>query len=320
MESVMNIPEYTQRELVLPAMGAWPASRHLFDDEQVRALRAAEAAGRPLLVRGDPGTGKSQLAHAAAVATGRALLSVVVDARSEAHDLMWHFDAVARLSDAHLAALPGGKALKSLRPVRYVAPGPLWWAFDWCGAARQLKANRCGGVEPQAPGGWAPDKGVVLLIDEIDKAESDLPNGLLEALGNGRFTVTPTGTVVERAGGVPPPLVIVTTNDERELPAAFLRRCLVLTLKLPEEDKLVGFLEERGKLHFPKLCAAFPDVPTAAAQMLIEDRKAANEAGVYKPGLAEYLDLLRALEGIGGDAGEHIKALRGFVFSKQPPA
>ncbi len=321
MESVMNIPEYTQRELVLPAMGAWPASRHLFDDEQVRALRAAEAAGRPLLVRGDPGTGKSQLAHAAAVATGRALLSVVVDARSEAHDLMWHFDAVARLSDAHLAALPGGKALRSLRPVRYVAPGPLWWAFDWCGAARQLKANRCGGVEPQAPGGWAPDKGVVLLIDEIDKAESDLPNGLLEALGNGRFTVTPTGTVVERAGGVPPPLVIVTTNDERELPAAFLRRCVVLTLALPKtRGDLIDFLVERGRLHFPALHAEYAKALSDAATLLVDDRVDAERKGVYVPGLAEYLDLLRVLTRIGGDAEAQVAELKHLFYRKQPEA
>ncbi|MBK7846359.1 MAG: AAA family ATPase [Zoogloea sp.] len=124
MESLMNLPAYEQRELVLPAIGAWPESWHIFDDQQVRALRAAEAAGRPLLVQGDPGTGKSQLAQAAAVATERALLSVVVDARSEAHELMWRFDAVARLADAHLAALPGGKAPRSLRPVRYVGARP----------------------------------------------------------------------------------------------------------------------------------------------------------------------------------------------------
>lgn len=321
MESLMNLPAYEQRELVLPAMGAWPESRHLFDDEQVRALRAAEAAGRPLLVRGDPGTGKSQLAQAAAVATGRALLSVVVDARSEAHELMWRFDAVARLADAHLAALPGGKAPRILRPARYLEPGPLWWAFDWLGAARQLKANRCGGGEPQAPRGWRPDKGSVLLIDEIDKAESDVPNGLLEALGNGRFTVMPTGTVVERAATVPPPLVIVTTNDERELPAAFLRRCVVLTLALPKgRDELIDFLVERGRIHFPELHAAHVNALPEAAAMLAEDRSAADRKGVYLPGLAEYLDLLRVLQRIGGDAGAQLAELKHFFYCKQPEA
>lgn len=321
MEPRMNLPAYEVADLDLPAMGAWPASKHRFDEQQINALRAAEAAGRPLLVRGEPGTGKSQLAHAAAWASKRLFLSVVVDARSEASDLQWRFDAVARLADAHLAAVPGGEAPRDLDVARYVEPGPLWWAFDWSTAAAQLTHYRPGGPSPDLPHEkWTPADGAVLLIDEIDKAEADLPNGLLEALGNGRFTVGPTGRVVARGKGVPPPLVIVTTNDERELPPAFLRRCLVLTLKLPDEDKLIGFLEARGKLHFPKLCADFPDVPTAAAQMLIEDRRAAHDSGVYKPGLAEYLDLLRALEGIGGDAGEHIKALRGFVFSKQPPA
>ena len=317
----MKLPSYDVIDLDLPPMGAWPASKHRFDEKQINALRAAEAAGRPLLVRGEPGTGKSQLAHAAAWASKRLFLSVVVDARSEASDLQWRFDAVARLADAHLAAVPGGETPRDLDASRYVEPGPLWWAFDWNGAAAQLQHYRPGGPSPDLPHEeWTPADGAVLLIDEIDKAEADLPNGLLEALGNGRFTVGPTGRVVARGEGVPPPLVIVTTNDERELPPAFLRRCLVLTLKLPDEGGLIEFLEERGKLHFPKLCAAFPEVPTAAAQMLIEDRRAAHEAGVYKPGLAEYLDLLRALEGIGGDAGEHIEALRGFVFSKQPPA
>lgn len=321
MESLMNLPAYEQRELVLPAMGAWPESRHLFDDEQVRALRAAEAAGRPLLVRGDPGTGKSQLAQAAAAATGRALLSVVVDARSEAHELMWRFDAVARLADAHLAALPGGKAPRSLRPARYVEPGPLWWAFDWMGAARQLKANRSGGGAPQIPRGWQPAKGSVLLIDEIDKAESDLPNGLLEALGNGRFTVTPTSTVVERADKVPPPLVIVTTNDERELPAAFLRRCVVLTLALPKRpDELISFLVERGRIHFPALHAAHAGVLSEAAAKLVDGRSAAERVGVYVPGLAEYLDLLRVLQRIGGDAGAQLAELNHFFYRKQPEA
>jgi len=317
----MNLPTYDVIDLDLPAMGAWPASKHRFDEQQINALRAAEAAGRPLLVRGEPGTGKSQLAHAAAVVSKRLFLSVVVDARSEASDLQWRFDAVARLADAHLAAVPGGTAPRDVAVPGYVEPGPLWWAFDWQGAVEQLQRYRPGGPSPELPHEqWKPANGAVLLIDEIDKAEAELPNGLLEALGNGRFTVGPLGRVVERGKGVPPPLVIITTNDERELPPAFLRRCLVLTLKLPEEGALVAYLEERGQLHFPKLCERYPAVPTAAAQMLVADRKTAHDNGVYKPGLAEYLDLLRALEGIGGDADQHIEALRSFVFSKQPVA
>ncbi|WP_300327634.1 hypothetical protein [Accumulibacter sp.] len=83
----------------------------------------------------------------------------------------------------------------------------------------------------------------MLLIDEIDKAEADLPNGLLEALGNGRFSVPPLARAVARPAGAPVPLVIVTSNEERELPAAFLRRCLVLTLRLPKaHGELIAYL------------------------------------------------------------------------------
>jgi MoxR-like ATPase len=322
MEPHMTLPAYDKTELDLPAMGAWPASRHRFDADQVRALRAAEAAGRPLLVRGDPGTGKSQLAHAAAVAARRLFLSVVVDAHSEASDLLWRFDAVARLADAHLAAVPGSDSPRDLQPARYVEPGRLWWAFDWQSAAHQLGETRVGGIAPELPDDeWTPVRGTVLLIDEIDKAEADLPNGLLEALGNGRFAVPPLGTVVARPKDVPAPLVIVTSNEERELPPAFLRRCLVLTLKLPKAPaELASYLVDRGKLHFPELHEQYPTALASAAEQLIGDRAKAVEEGVYTPGLAEYLDLLRVLEKIGGDPAPLLKELSAYFFDKQPPA
>ena len=315
----MKLPSYDVIDLDLPPMGAWPASKHRFDEKQINALRAAEAAGRPLLVRGEPGTGKSQLAHAAAVASKRLFLSVVVDARSEASDLQWRFDAVARLADAHLAAVPGGEAPRDLDVSRYLEPGPLWWAFDWNGAAAQLEHFRAGGSAPALPHtDWKPSDGAVLLIDEIDKAEADLPNGLLEAFGNGNFTVGPTGRVVSCGKDVPPPLVIVTTNDERELPPAFLRRCLVLTLKLPtDEGELLAFLEARGRLHFAALHGKHPGALAEAARMLIDDRRAARDKGVYVPGLAEYLDLLRVIHRIGEDPAELLQRLRAFVFDKQ---
>jgi len=318
----MTLPTYDCKEIELPATGSWPASRHRFDDEQVRALRAAEAAGRPLLVRGDPGTGKSQLAHAAAAATRRLFLSVVVDARSEASDLLWRFDAVARLADAHLAAVRGSTVPADLNAARYIEPGALWWAFDWAGAAAQLAATRAGGIAPETPDGeWTPARGTVLLIDEIDKAEADLPNGLLEALGNGRFSVPPLARAVARPAGAPAPLVIVTSNEERELPAAFLRRCLVLTLRLPKaHGELIAYLVERGALHFPALHKAHPSALTQAAEQLLADRRRASENGVYAPGLAEYLDLLRVLERIGGDPAPLLKEMRRYVFDKQPPA
>jgi MoxR-like ATPase len=330
MEIPMSLPTYADDEIDLPAMASWPASKHRFDDRQRNALRAAEAAGRPLLVRGDPGTGKSQLAHAAAVASRRLFLPHVVDARSEASDLLWRFDAVARLADAQLSSHPSGgngggvaeaiSAHDRLPADRYVHPGPLWWAFDFVGALQHLAAARVRSVPPESPQtyAWQASAGTVLLIDEIDKAESDVPNGLLEALGNGRFSVAMLGLTVKMADGAPPPLVIITTNDERELPPAFVRRCLVLTLSLPAGDALISFLLDRAKLHFPDFAAQHEAVLQDAAQMLAEDRRDAAAAGVYQPGLAEFLDLVRALNRLGGDPGERLTALRDFTYRKQP--
>ena len=102
---------------------------------------------------------------------------------------------------------------------------------------------------PPNPDRGDPATGSVVLIDEIDKAEPDVPNGLLEALGNGQFTPQGFGRPVV-ASGIPP-LVVITTNEERTLPDAFIRRCLVLHLDLPKEpDKLIAKLVERGKTHF----------------------------------------------------------------------
>ena len=323
MSPATTLPSYADAPRILPAMASWPQAAHLFEPEHIVALRAAEAAGRPLLVRGDPGTGKSQLAHAAAVAARRQFLSLVVDARTEATDMMWRFDAVARLADAHLATVPGSGAPTGLDVAAYLQPGALWWAFDWYGALRQVKGARIKVSVPKDPPqdfGWAPQKGTVLLVDEIDKGEADVPNGLLEALGNGRFTVGLTGQVVERQDGQPAPLVIITTNDERELPAAFLRRCLVLTLALPQGGALVDHLLKLGRLHFPALADAHDGVLKSAAEMLVDDRQQAHDAGVYQPGPAEYLDLLRAMAGLGGPPDEHLVLLRRFNYHKQPPA
>ena len=323
MSIAAPLPSYQGAPHILPAMASWPQAAHVFEADHIVALRAAEAAGRPLLVRGDPGTGKSQLAHAAAVAAQRQFLPLVVDARTEATDMMWRFDAVARLADAHLASVPGSGAPTGLDVAAYLQPGALWWAFNWEGALQQAKAARIKVNVPKLPPhdfGWTPQKGTVLLVDEIDKAEADVPNGLLEALGNGRFTVGLTGEVVERQGDQPAPLVIITTNDERELPAAFLRRCLVLTLVLPKGNALVDHLVKLGRLHFPALAQAHEKVLKSAAEMLVDDRQQAYDAGVYQPGPAEYLDLLRAMAGLGGPPDEHLALLRRFNYHKQPPA
>lgn len=132
----------------------------------------------------------------------------------------------------------------------------------------------------------------MVLIDEIDKAEMDVPNGLLEALGEGKFT--PMGWNHPIRMSKPPPLVIITTNEERALPNAFVRRCLVLHLKLVEDGTdLEAHLVQRGRAHFPRMA---DEVLKAAAKQLRQDREeAATAHHTPLPGQAEYLDLLRAL-------------------------
>ena len=320
----MNIQEGEQVDL--PGRGSRPHQVHVFDWDVIRAVNAALAARRPLLVRGEPGIGKSQLARAAAKHLRRVYVQYVVDARTESRDLLWHYDAVARLADAQLAGALGdrSKAVRNRLMVRnYLHPGPLWWAFDWNGALQQAKT--VGDVRPPQEDGEqgppSPVNGCVVLIDEIDKAESDVPNGLLEALGAGEFT--PLGASGPVIAGDPPPLVIITTNNERALPDAFLRRCLVLHLTLPDDETaLKEVLVCRGKRHFPDADAT---VLNEAAQQLYLDRKQAKDNRRYPlPGQAEYLDLLRAVLALNANdpAGqmETLRTIAKYALRKHPDA
>ncbi len=312
--------------------GDIPEAAHQFDADQIRAVNAALAARRPLLVRGEPGSGKSQLARAAAKELRRSFVQHVVDARTEARDLQWHFDAVARLADAQLhAALHGGRtaeetrhAVDTLRATlaveNYLHPRALWWAFDWKDAEAQ--AAKVEVTAPKQPDSGSLGNGCVLLIDEIDKAESDVPNGLLEALGSGCFT--PQGRHHPVAVTGHHPLVIVTTNEERSLPDAFIRRCLVLHLALPSEHgELVTWLQGRGLTHFKDRTDT--QVLEQAALMLAKDRRIAMEKHwLPLPGQAEYLDLVRAvIEQHPGDFAAQEKLLgqvKRFVLEKHPDA
>lgn len=280
-----------------------PEEVHVFAAEEIAAINAALAAGRALLVRGEPGTGKTQLARAAAVALRRGFVGIVVDARTETRDLLWHFDAVARLAEAQRQGAAGAnrsrptaRAESALAIGRFVEPRVLWWGLDWRGAAEQ--ARRAGVAQPpQLAPGCDPDNGVVVLIDEIDKAEADVPNGLLEALGAGCFPV-PGRREPVRVSAAVPPLVVITTNAERVLPEAFVRRCLVLRLALPEATPaLIDRLVERGRAHFQRegAPAATDDLLRAAAELLARDREVATEKGWRpRPGQAEFMDLVRA--------------------------
>ena len=270
----------------LPATDACAEAWHQWSQPEIDALRLAYAAGRPLLVQGEPGTGKTQLARAAAEWLGWRLHAETIHPRFEPHELRYRFDAVRRLADAQAGA-------KRLDRHRYWRPGVLWRAFGWESAQPFM---------PVAERGRKP-AGHVVLIDEIDKADSDLPNSLLDVLAQRSFQVEP---VTEPIGGpaVRAPLIIITTNEERDLPAAFRRRCIVLSLA--SGDDYATWLVERGQAHFGpqpdeagrKLALIDETILRAAADQLVTDRRAVESLNRPKPGLAEYLDLLYALEAL----------------------
>jgi MoxR-like ATPase len=313
---IPDIPVDTTIEL--PKWGTWPKSVHLFDQPSADAILAALAAERPLLVRGEPGAGKSQLARAAAQHLGRLFVSTVVHARCEAQDLQWEYDAVARLGEAQvLATVPSSLShAERLDPRRYLIPGPLWWVFGWVHAMRHIEKYEITKASPPlAPPGWGPERGTVLLIDEIDKAEPDVPNDLLEALDRGRFEVTDLNPVLEVQGRRERVLMVITSNRERELPNAFLRRCVALHLPEPDADWLVTVAAERLGRRGAKLHA-----PVAERVLAVRDRLK-DEPG-RKPGTAEYLDALEACIrlGIGPDADAWALVESATLWKRAPAA
>lgn len=246
----------------------FPAAGHYWEQPEIDALIFAFAARRPLLVRGEAGSGKSQIARAAARHLNSSeLLVEVIHPRFEALDLLYRVDVVERLADAQIKKLDKSNQ-------KYVKHGRLWQALE-------LMQN-CQNSIP------------VLLIDEIDKADADLPNALLDVLGNRSFDVPPLDNCTIHAPDQRWPLIIITTNEERELPPAFIRRCAVLNLKPPKDDKpFVDWLIQRGRVH--QHLTIDDTARRTAADQVLEDRKASQREGYPTVGLAEYIDLLTAL-------------------------
>lgn len=242
---------------------------YLYPEQAELAVNVALAAGRPLLVRGPSGCGKSSLAPSVARIMGFRFLDQVITSRTQAQDLLWQVDHLQRLRDAQA---------RELRPIGdYVRPGVLWWALDPAGARERA------GAHPHQPRAGDPgdEARAVVLLDEIDKADPDVPNNLLVTLGSLQFTVEDTGEVV-RARLDRAPVVILTTNDERELPQAFLRRCVTLVLEAPSAARMA----EVGALHFP---GADPGELLEIAKLVW-----ANRRGEVPVSTAEYLDTVRA--------------------------
>ncbi|MBX2857570.1 MAG: MoxR family ATPase [Cellvibrionaceae bacterium] len=307
IKKLANAENLTQK---LRPIGTWGKGVHRFDAKQINALIAALASKRPLLVRGEPGVGKSQLAHAAAELLQRGFVPYVVQPDSEYSDLLWSVDYTRRLSDAQLAANDAEAATKVKQLENYIGPGPLWWAFNWADAETHNSKCSHNYCPPQDPEGPNPkEEGIVLLIDEIDKADISLANGLLEVLGNKAFAIPPLDKTLCPEGKAP--LVVLTSNDIRELPAALLRRCVVLELTLP--DKLAEHFIAIGEQHFPTMDK---EVLQLVVEQILQDRNNCRE--FPKTGLAEFIDLLGALSQVANTKEGQISWLNklGLYFHK----
>ena len=260
-----------------------------YNDDIALAVNVALATGRPLLLSGPSGSGKSALARNVAQKLGWRYYEHVVTARTEARDLLYRYDSVLRLAEAQALSQAG----KDIPPAdAYVVPGALWWAMSRDTA--MVRGNAA--LDPHyhltdESGSDAQD--AVVLIDEIDKADPDLPNGLLVPLGSFRFEVEQTGARI--SGDMKrPPLVIITNNRERELPATFIRRCVSLKLQSPNKEQLlkvaravipaIQWNETIGALLADRLLALSKD----------QDRTAAERWST-----GEYLDAVRACHALG---------------------
>lgn len=279
------------------------------DSELQLAAETAIVSQRPLLIRGDPGSGKSSFASFAARNLKWRYYEITVTSRTEARDLQWRFDALARLHDAQAKKI-------DTSPGNYVKPGVLWWAFNRHNALESISNQKKEGtpvssdsIEPFAETNFLRDPSrAVVLIDEIDKADPDVPNDLLEVIGLNRFRVDELDRLVERM--IPDPdedpgspnhfgslFIVITTNQERDLPAAFMRRCVVHTLKEPEEEEdQINKLIEISRLHMNKLIASHSDgedLIFRVAKKCCQLRQDNTHLLRRGPSTAEFLDVVR---------------------------
>lgn len=297
---------------------------YLFDRDVRLAVRMAWVTSRPLLVVGEAGCGKTHLAKALARAWQVPLLSKTVHARTEAQDLFYHFDAVARLSDAQLGSAVGGAADNAKiatrcdprNPEHYLRPEILWWALN-APSAQALNASRPPGRRFRLPSGlpesWSGGDSVV-LIDEVDKGSDELAESLLEVLGEGCFPVPWTGQNIESDPLSPSkPFLLLTSNGSRPLPPPFLRRCIVLSMQVGAD--VVSWLCRRGRAHYTQ-AQVKEEALLRAAELIAEDRERGGSERRYKPGLAEYLYLCEAVAKLAAEQSADVQ--RGLIDDLAP--
>ncbi|MBU1378715.1 MAG: MoxR family ATPase [Alphaproteobacteria bacterium] len=225
------------------------------------AVNAAIALERPLLIKGEPGTGKTVLAEQIAKALGADLITWHIKSTTKATMGLYEYDAVTRLRDSQL----GEERVKDVK--NYIKKGKLWEAFEHGGRP-------------------------VLLIDEIDKADIEFPNDLLQELDRMEFYVYETNETIKAAVR---PIVIITSNNEKELPDAFLRRCFFHYIRFPDSETMQAIVD----VHYPGIKAK---LVAEALRIFYDMRKVPGLK--KKPSTSELLDWLKLLmvEDIDGDA------------------
>ena len=226
--------------------------QYVATDDLKMAVNAAIALKRPLLIKGEPGTGKTLLAEQVAASLGLPLLSWNVKSTTKAQQGLYEYDAVSRLRDSQL----GAEGVEDVS--NYLKKGKLWEAFTHEGQ-------------------------VVLLIDEIDKADIEFPNDLLQELDRMEFFVYETGETISAKQR---PIVIITSNNEKELPDAFLRRCFFHYISFPDRETMREIIE----VHFPGIQK---NLVTKAMEIFYDIREVPGLK--KKPSTSELLDWLKLL-------------------------